>query len=458
MHAVLVTYGSLGDLNPFIGLGARLRARGHDVTMIVGANLKAFATGHGFKVLAYGTEDHFRVVFGNPSFWTKVRGMNIVGRSICECMAGQYEAIAAQRHLGDVVLLAHPLAFGARVAHDRLGLPLVTILLSPANVPSAHRMPLALGYPSAANSLPLPLKRRLVRIGARAADRVLGRSSINAFRARVGLEPLTQPIMRWWLSPQQAVALFPDWYGTPQPDWPGQIRVTSFPRFDPPSTVSPELRAFLDDGEPPVLFTLGSRMAHGRAFFRAAVEACALLSRRGVLVTESVADVPRQLPAHLRHFDHIPFGAVLKEHAAIVHHGGIGTLAQGMAAGIPQLIMPMAFDQSDNADRARRLGVGAWLSPRSHRPHTIARKLRYLLDSDRVAERCAAVAKELADVDPIADACQLIESCAGGSLEVSDPAAAGASSSTRRRWQSESNPHREMELKENSHDSSLRER
>ena len=93
----------------------------------------------------------------------------------------------------------------------------------------------------------------------------------------------------------------------------------------------------------------------------------------------------------------------------MVHHGGIGTMAQGLAAGIPQLVMPMAHDQHDNADRARRLGVGRSLDPNDFQGPKLARELSALLDRPEVAERCQALARRVRQDDPLNKACEAIE-------------------------------------------------
>ena len=111
----------------------------------------------------------------------------------------------------------------------------------------------------------------------------------------------------------------------------------------------------------------------------------------------------------MRHAAYIPFSALLPRAAALVHHGGIGTLAQGLAAGRPHLVMPMAFDQFDNAARLVRLGVGRVLRPRRFTGPAVARELAALLDSDVVADRCAAVARRFEGTDPVARTCDLIE-------------------------------------------------
>ena len=79
--------------------------------------------------------------------------------------------------------------------------------------------------------------------------------------------------------------------------------------------------------------------------------------------------------------------------AAFVHHGGIGSSAQGLAAGVPQLIQPMAFDQYDNALRLRRLGVAEELVPKRFRGAAVAGALSRLLSDERIAQRATELAK-----------------------------------------------------------------
>jgi UDP:flavonoid glycosyltransferase YjiC (YdhE family) len=105
----------------------------------------------------------------------------------------------------------------------------------------------------------------------------------------------------------------------------------------------------------------------------------------------------------------VPFSHVLPRAAAIVHHGGIGTCAQGLAAGIPQLIMPLGFDQPDNTNRLWRLGVARWVRPSAFTGDRVARELDALFTDARVAERCAHWAQEIARRDGVADTCRTLE-------------------------------------------------
>jgi UDP:flavonoid glycosyltransferase YjiC (YdhE family) len=119
------------------------------------------------------------------------------------------------------------------------------------------------------------------------------------------------------------------------------------------------------------------------------------------------------LPEDVRHFAYAPFSRLLPRAAALVHHGGIGTAAQGMAAAVPQLVMPLSHDQYDNAARMARLGVGRMLRPARFRAPAVARALRGLLDSTEVAASCCRVADRFPnDAQALERACAAIETFA----------------------------------------------
>ena len=201
----------------------------------------------------------------------------------------------------------------------------------------------------------------------------------------------------WFHSPDGDLALFPDWYARPQPDWPGSVYQHTFPLEDltTEQTLPAALAEYLSAGAPPVLFTLGSAMRHGAAFFAEAARACAVSGRRGILATRYPDQLPADLPTGVCAVEYVPFGRVLPHCAAIVHHGGIGTTAQGLAAGIPQVVMPMAHDQPDNAARLVRLGVGCTLPPREFNDATLVAALDRILSNPNVPRATSVFAEKL---------------------------------------------------------------
>ena len=107
---------------------------------------------------------------------------------------------------------------------------------------------------------------------------------MNEFRRDLELPPVSRVLRHWIHSPQRVIALFPDWFGPPQPDWPPALRMAGFPRYDESDhqELAPGLLRFLDAGDPPIVFTPGSANQNAASFFRAAVDASARLGRRGL--------------------------------------------------------------------------------------------------------------------------------------------------------------------------------
>jgi rhamnosyltransferase subunit B len=134
------------------------------------------------------------------------------------------------------------------------------------------------------------------------------------------------------------------------------------------------------------------------------------LKRRALFVTRYPEQLPVNLDERIRHEAYVPFSSVFPHCAAVVHHGGIGTCAQALAAGVPQLTMPLAFDQPDNATRLWRLGVARWVRPHQFRGERVATELAALIDDAGVADRCRYWASDVHKTDAMADTCSLLES------------------------------------------------
>ena len=243
-----------------------------------------------------------------------------------------------------------------------------------------------------------------------AIDRIVG-PPLNHFRRDLGLQPVRRVMNGWWNSPQRVIGLWPEWFAKPQADWPPQVELAGFPLYDERSVTEmpAALEDFLAAGSAPIAFTPGSAMRQGRAFFETAIGACEKLGKRGLLLTRFVENLPPDLPSTMLHVPFAPFSLVLPRCAALVHHGGIGTMAQGFAAGIPQLVMPMAHDQPDNLVRIKRLGVGDGLLPKDFTADAVAAKLQLLLSDEQVLDRCRALQQKIAGSNALETACELLE-------------------------------------------------
>ena len=416
MRMLVASIGSAGDVHPFVAVALRLRERGHIVSVATNPYFAPLLQRLGLSLLPVGTAAQFDEATAHPELWHPVRSFGVLAASIRHITPALYRHVEREAARGDTVVVAHPLAFGARIAHETLGVPFVTLHLAPSAVWSVQEPPVPARWVGSVNAWPRPAKQLLIALGDRFLDRVLA-PALNRFRAELGLAPARHIASQWWHSPQRVIGLFPDWFAAPQPDWPSQTTLTGFPLYDERgvSQVPPDLEAFLTEaeaaGDPPIVFAPGSSNRQADRFFAAAVDACQRLERRGILLTRYREQLPSPLPAKVRHADYAPFSAVLPRAAALVHHGGIGTAAQALAAGRPQLVMPMAFDQPDNAVRLVRLGVARMLPPTRFSGKRVARNLAALLGAETTACRCKEIVQRFDGIDPIGRTCDLIEAC-----------------------------------------------
>jgi rhamnosyltransferase subunit B len=233
---------------------------------------------------------------------------------------------------------------------------------------------------------------------------------VNEFRKGLGLSGITRFFEKWIHSPQLNLGLFPDWFAPPQRDWPENTHLTGFiPHQLEEGNLSEETMCFIQDGEAPLVFTAGTAMLHTKDFFETAVLATQILKKRAILLSRLKDQIPANLPENIYHAEFEPLDKLLSQSAAFIYHGGIGSLAQGLAAGVPHLTMPMSLDQPDNAARIRRLGVGDYILPRGFNPRLVSEKLTGLLKKPIVGENCLKYAKKVDFHKSILDTCNLLE-------------------------------------------------
>jgi rhamnosyltransferase subunit B len=414
MHVILTPVGSAGDVNPFIVVGRELRRRGHRVTLLATDVFAEVVANAGLQFASVASREEYERATNNPDLWHPRRGLKVILDLLLPQIRRAYAILEREYQPNEMVLVGHPLALPTRVFEESHRVPAVTIHLAPGVFRSDFRQP---AMPSGADISGWP--RWAKRLLWWAVDRLsidpLITPALNAWRAELGLRPVSRVFQSWINSPRRVLGLFPDWFGDPQPDWPPQLRLTGFVLSDESCAPTQEaaasragLEQFLASGDAPVVFTPGSANQHGAEFFRAAIDATARLGRRALLVTGYRDHLPAALPGHAYHARYASFATLFPRAAAVVHHGGIGTCAQGLAAGVPQLVMPMAFDQPDNALRLTRLGVAAALPPSRFTARRVAESLSGLL-SDDVKIACRRLSKKIDGAESLKRACDAIE-------------------------------------------------
>ncbi|MGA7616099.1 MAG: glycosyltransferase [Thermoanaerobaculia bacterium] len=408
-HFVLTPVGSGGDVRPFAGIGRELVRRGHRVTLMTAEPFRRFAEEGGMRfVSTWPAEEYERQVL-DPDLWHPRRGI----RSILRIVAGNLERAWSllDESVGETrpILVAHSLSFPTRSFGEKNGLATATIHLAPGVFRSRTDAPVvAAGLEL--GRLPAPL----FDLFWRGVDRLVIDPPLlpayNRLRADHGLPPVSRLFGDEMHRSDLLLGLFPEWFARPQPEWPRQTKLTGFPlvRFDS-EDLTPSLDAWLLDGPAPIVFTAGTANRQASGFFNTAIETAGRSGRRALLLTGWREQIPPVLPQGVRYEPFAPLHQLLPRAAALVHHGGIGTCASGLAAGAPQVVMPMAFDQLDNAARLERLGVGVRLSPRRFEPGRLSAALESIVESGAVRSACAAIRDRMAGEDGIGDACDELE-------------------------------------------------
>lgn len=360
----LLSFGTGGDVQPFVALADGLRRRSHRTLALVPAFHAGLARCSGVDHTLFGAPADTQAMLDDPDLWHERKGFGVVWRGVLPGLDDVVGRLTALAQAGPCVVVSHPflLPVAAMVRERQPHLRLVGAYLAPSSLRTLHD-PLTVG------SLDVP--RWVPRLARRWLWAVIDRHGIdpellpglNAARASHGLAPVAHYLPHMQACADASIGLFPPWYGPRQPDWPAGFVDGDFPL--PPraagAVLAPALEAFLAAGEPPIAFTPGTGHRHARAYFANAASTLQALGRCGLFVTPFADQLPATLPPGVLHVAQAPFEALLPRLALLVHHGGIGTTAEALRAGLPQLIVPFAFDQFDNGRRIAQLGAGAVL-------------------------------------------------------------------------------------------------
>jgi len=389
-----------------------LQSLGRRVTFITHAHFAPTVRQAGLDFVGVGTHEEYVRILNNPDIWHPRKGFAVTFEHYGQAMQQGLDAMQSLPTHGQRVVLAHPFALpGAAVARD-LGwvAAVVGVVLAPANLRTCHH-PMRVGELSVPRWVPMAWRRALWRwVERRWLDPYVV-PQINAVRQAYGLPGVDGFLPHLASAPDLTVGLFPGWFGPTMPDWPQPFMEGGFAlaEADTPACFSPELAAFLAAGDRPVVFTPGTGHWHAARFFACALQAVIRLGLRAIFLTRERAQVPVDLPASVLWQPFVPLSALLPHTAVLVHHGGIGTSAEALRAGTPQLVVPFAWDQFDNGERLTALGVAEVLPATRLGPASLARTLHRLRTSATVRAHCNLMATRCATVQDTTALCAAVE-------------------------------------------------
>jgi UDP:flavonoid glycosyltransferase YjiC (YdhE family) len=417
LRIVLSNIGTLGDINPLIAIALELKRRGHTPVMALPAVYRS-------RIEPLGIEFHPIRPDIDPNNTILVEMIYDVKKGterglrdfLYPVLRHTYDDLlqaATQPVRADLLLLGE-LNYAGPIVAEATGIPWASYVLAPFSFFSAFDPPVLPPYPRLARADKLPAMGRAMRRLARFVTRKWPQP-VYDLRRELGLPTGPNPIFDAKHSPHLVLALFSRALGIEQKDWPANTLITGFCFYDSDagnSSLPPNLEEFLNAGEPPIVFTLGSAavLAAG-PFYEISAKAAMRLGVRAVLL---IGSDPRnrpqqQLPSSICVAEYAPFTALFPRAAAVVHQGGVGTTAQCLRAGAPMLIMPYSHDQPDNARRMSRLKVSRTVQRSRYKPARVARIIAALLENPGYTARAKAAASVLAWEDGVKNACDALE-------------------------------------------------
>lgn len=418
MKFVITSFGSFGDLNPYVGLGRALKARGHNVVLALPGHYIPFVEAAGLRGHAVRPDIDPNQRDIVRRIMEPLRGPEYLIRELMMPVVDDaFEDLESIVDDNDVVV-SHPLTYAAPVLAEHRGIPWASSVLAPLGFFSQDDPPLMVVHPVAdAVQRKLPrFYRRLVPF-SRVATRTWG-APVRALRKRLGLPPGKDPVLAGQFSPQLNLAMFSRVLAQPQRDWPPNTVVTGAVSYDAVlGGLSDSLRVFLDAGPPPVVFTLGSAAVAAKSaarFYQTSLEAARDAGARAVLLVGRDDGHRPEIGEGSDVFvaEWAPHSELFPRAAAIVHQGGAGTLHSALASGRPMLIVPHAHDQGDNAVRAARLGVARVVFTSQYRRRAVTDHLKHLLSEPAWKERSAQVSAMVRSENGAERACDALQALA----------------------------------------------
>jgi rhamnosyltransferase subunit B len=379
-EVALCTQGTRGDIIPFVILAELLVRAGRRVTVMANSNWRSLAVGVGAEFHAICPPDPTQSGRNDKAFFK---------RHIAPSYRSTFDAVADLVATGryPTVLYRSNMA-GAAAAAEVFGLVAGCIYLQPFAVHTERLKSTALHQAVSVLRWTNLITRR-----------------IDAFRREVGLRGLNYGGS---LAGHFSLVLCPDWFALPKADWPQNCYVIGFLLSECRGGTSPALADFLNEHQKPLLFTPGTGNSAVDQFISQAVECARRLDLPAVIVTPHARSYS-PLPDRIAHVDFVEFAGLLCRCRAVVHHGGIGTTAHALAAGIPQMIVPDRFDQPDNGLRVAQLGLGGVVLKKGARAKDWVEPLKRILASSHIKMQVSTASAMIAESDPASVALAIID-------------------------------------------------
>jgi sterol 3beta-glucosyltransferase len=418
MRIGLQTWGSEGDIRPFVALADGLKKAGHEVTLVITSvenkDYTSLAHSLGLRIrqvrfLSYNRERFGQEVSRARQSVNPFKQVSIVFSHLFDPVAQNMYVASEQLCRDNDVVIGYYLLYPLAIAAGKTKRPRVAIFISPNFLRSRYAPPE--GLPKLGERL----NTLLWNLAEVLMDRVL-RPGANLLRIQEGLQPVSCIVRELVESNYLNLIPVSPTLCPPQPDWKGRYHLCGF--FNLPETrenwqMPDDLKAFLKAGDPPVFMTFGSTATHDPSLCettRLMIEAVSLGKFRAIIQSrwEDLNEISGS--SRIYRIGYAPHQQIFPHCAAVVHHGGAGTTQSATRCGCPSVVVEHALDQRLWGILLNRAGLAPKpLHRRSLTPAKLAKAVRNVLGSMEMATRAKAAGRAMLAENGVRRAVELIE-------------------------------------------------
>lgn len=412
LKILLTTWGSRGDFHPFLALGLELQKRGHTVALGANPYWEQETREAGLSFIATETWVSPEVVFEYPDILKhKKFGLRALDLFVNQFFAPQFDQTveALTRVASDYdLMVAHHFVLAAPVVAQKSKIPWVTVTLAPGVMKSRYTAPAGANHSPLGTFIGEWLNSQIWELGERWCQKIV-RKTMDAFYARHGLAPHPNYVFGSW-SKECVLSLYSPFFAAPAKDYPQHFAQAGFCFKDSNTLTLPEsVQDFLKKGEKPWLFTLGTVAIYTpENFYQEAIHAVEGTEERALLLIGRSENKPAHLPSNALAIDYLPHELIMPFCKGVVHQCGVGGVGQSLRAGIPSVACPFAFDQPNNAQRLRDLGVAVVLK-RNQRKAANFRKAFLDLQKMNAFEKARKIGAKIRSENGVQRACEILE-------------------------------------------------
>lgn len=392
---ILVTDGTWGDTLPFMFLAQELMSRGHNALVVSNEYYANYAETQGIPFRSSTQKEDRERLLSNTDLWDSEKGMAVIASYTGVMFEKVCPILEEEIAKGCDLLISHAFSFSAKTMAEKYKIPHHSLLISPIQLYSTYRLPVFYGGRNY-NWIPRSIKSLLYPLINRYVLDPLFPQEINKERAEWKLPPIHSFVF-WNTEADVTFGLWPEWYSPLEKDQsPTTKKLVGFPLgVEIESEENPALIEWIKNGPKPIVVTLGSGYLHTEKMLKTIKNIAQKHGERFILLgPHNTPDVISKNSSVLCQ-THISLSHTLPYCKLAIHHGGAGTLAQVVQAGIPHIVIPQSHDQPDNAYRIESLGLGIALWTQNPTEEELTKAIQTVMSSSYIVKSCIAARERI---------------------------------------------------------------